>query len=349
MKLNYPAINVRKNGQIFISFVLDNKRIRLASGKKIGVEIYPNSYPSSERYKIAKILCSEVYNYLLSGGKLDGSINTTNYTELQYLELALENKLKENITKGYKTNLTYVFDEVTSQYKTSKSLSKSIKVFLDKYTSSTSYNTLKKHIKVLVNEAIKLGLDTNPMKDIKSRKGVAKLHKPFKGIKAILNELEEYNTNLYLCCLITYGCLLRPHREIRELTWGDFSNDMTQINLSGERNKSGKNRIVPVPQFIIDRLVKGRDEHNIFTDSIKPLNECYFKTLWSRFKSVSKVLQEDQTLYSFRHSGAIDVYSRTKDLNKLQTVMGHSSLNVSLTYLRGLEVTRLSVSDMPSL
>jgi hypothetical protein len=67
------------------------------------------------------------FNYLLSGGKLDGSINTTNYTELQYLELALENKLKENITKGYKTNLNYVFDEVTRQYKGPKPLSKSIK------------------------------------------------------------------------------------------------------------------------------------------------------------------------------------------------------------------------------
>ena len=69
MKLNYPTINVKTNGKIFISFVLDNKRIRLSSGKKIGVEIYPNTFPSSERYKIAKILCSEVYNYLLSGGK----------------------------------------------------------------------------------------------------------------------------------------------------------------------------------------------------------------------------------------------------------------------------------------
>jgi hypothetical protein len=27
--------------------------------------------------------------------------------------------------------------------------------------------------------------------------------------------------------------------------------------------------------------------------------------------------------------------------------MGHSSLNVSLTYLRGLEVAELEVSDMP--
>ena len=32
---------------------------------------------------------------------------------------------------------------------------------------------------------------------------------------------------------------------------------------------------------------------------------------------------------------------------KLQKAMGHSSLNVSLTYLRGLEVAELKEEDMP--
>ena len=36
-------------------------------------------------------------------------------------------------------------------------------------------------------------------------------------------------------------------------------------------------------------------------------------------------------------------------LTKLQKAMGHSSLNVSLTYLRGLEVSELKESDMPIL
>ena len=36
-------------------------------------------------------------------------------------------------------------------------------------------------------------------------------------------------------------------------------------------------------------------------------------------------------------------------IHKLQRAMGHSSLNVSLTYLRGLEVAELEESDMPSL
>jgi len=52
-------------------------------------------------------------------------------------------------------------------------------------------------------------------------------------------------------------------------------------------------------------------------------------------------------LYSFRHTGAIEIYKRTGSLSKLQKAMGHSSLKVSLTYLRGLEVEDLKVEDMP--
>ena len=49
----------------------------------------------------------------------------------------------------------------------------------------------------------------------------------------------------------------------------------------------------------------------------------------------------------FRHSGAIEIFKRTGSLTKLQRAMGHSSLQVSLTYLRGLEVTELTEEDMP--
>jgi hypothetical protein len=47
------------------------------------------------------------------------------------------------------------------------------------------------------------------------------------------------------------------------------------------------------------------------------------------------------------HSGAIEIFKRTASLTKLQKAMGHSSLNVSLTYLRGLEVAKLREEDMP--
>ena len=61
----------------------------------------------------------------------------------------------------------------------------------------------------------------------------------------------------------------------------------------------------------------------------------------------SKLLNQDQTLYSFRHTGAIDIYKRTGSIEKLKIAMGHSNIMVSLTYLRGLDVTELKEEDMP--
>ena len=78
---------------------------------------------------------------------------------------------------------------------------------------------------------------------------------------------------------MTFGCLLKPHKEIRELTWGDFSNDVGFINLFGDRNKSGRNRIVSVPSYIKNLLVKAESNHNIFSGNANPLNEDYFKKL----------------------------------------------------------------------
>ena len=221
--------------------------------------------------------------------------------------------------------------------------------FLDSYPNNTSYNTIRTHLIALLNQAVELGLKENPAKDIKRKRQEAKLHKPFQDILLVLNDIKDFHTHLYLCCLLTYGCLLRPHREIRELKWKDFSDDYNYINLSGARNKSKKNRIVPVPEFVKNELSPTLLNHNIFSNSNKPFNPSYFKTLWGRYKRQSTILEDNQTLYSFRHAGAIDIFKRTGSLHKLQTAMGHSSLIVTTTYLRGLEVCELTKEDMPEL
>ena len=67
---------------------------------------------------------------------------------------------------------------------------------------------------------------------------------------------------------------------------------------------------------------------------------------WGEIR-LSTVIKKGQTLYSFRHTGAIEIFKRTGSISKLQKAMGHSSINVSLTYLRGLEITELKEEDMP--
>ena len=93
---------------------------------------------------------------------------------------------------------------------------------------------------------------------------------------------------------MTYGCLLRPHREIRELTLGDFSDDLKYIHLLGNRNKSGRNRIVPVTFYVWVVLAEGEPYHNIFSGKPQSLNQDYFKTLCSRFKRQSNTLEKDK-------------------------------------------------------
>lgn len=54
-------------------------------------------------------------------------------------------------------------------------------------------------------------------------------------------------------------------------------------------------------------------------------------------------------LDTFRHTGAIEVYKKTKDIAVVQQVMGHASMQVTMGYLRNLEVPVLRIEDMPNL
>jgi len=351
--MNYPKVNFDKTLKVFVSFYIDSKRHRLFNGKRINSTINPNSFPISERKTQGKLLAAEVYKYILEGGVFKEYRSPKTLigvqSDLEYLEQALRNKLNGEYSNKYKTMIQFVFDEITRELYLKNIDSKKVLNLLGRYTSNTSRNTIRRHLNVLINEARFLGMKSNPMELIKSIKSKAILHKPFNDVRLILEDIKVFNYNLYLCCLITYGCLLRPHREVRELCWGDFTADLKFIKLSGERNKSGKNRVVPVPIFIRELLKEKEVDFNIFSGTKKPHNQDYFKTLWSRFKKQSNVLEEGQTLYSFRHSGSINIFKRTGSLTKLQQSLGHSSLKVSITYLRGLEVTELKEEDMPTI
>ena len=128
---------------------------------------------------------------------------------------------------------------------------------------------------------------------------------------------------------------------------GDFSEDLKYVSVDGSRVKSKRNRIVPIPEFIRGQLNSTNKENNVFSNSPIEFNRDYFKTLWSRFKRHSKLIKPEQTLYSFRHSGLIEIFKRTGSITKLQKAMGHSSINVDLTYLESLEIPELNEEDMP--
>jgi integrase len=341
--LSYPKVRKHSDGRYFIDFNLNTVRYRMFSGKRIGSSLSPNTYPAKMRKAKATILADDVYRYLVAN---DYSFSKK-LSDVEVFDNLIRAKLKEPLSESYKTTLKHLSSvlrkELVRKGKLSLQFLNSIPL---RYDNNTSYNTTRRHLNVLINYLFDNGFDI-PKPSLKTRKQEEVLHKPISDVKALLEQVYAFDKNLYMCCLLTYCCLLRPHQEIRLLKWGDFSDDLSMIHLSGSKVKSKRNRIVPVPVFVREQFIKGVLSDNIFTQREQPYNKDYFKTLFRRFKGVSKGVDGNVTIYSFRHSGAIDIFKRTGSLTKLQKAMGHSSLNVSLTYLRGLEVAELKEEDMP--
>lgn len=347
MNLNYPKVCKRKDNTFYIDFKLNEKRYRLFNGNKIGSALNPNTFPLNERRKQANTLAKEVYNFLVSNN--NSFVEYKPQTDLELFDSLITKKLSEPMSNSYlrtlKTLANTIREELVSKGVITSSFIDSISL---KYDNKTSYNTTRRHINVLVNYLNSNQFAVEKSK-LKTKKQVEVLNKPIQNIEETLNEIKSFNYNLYLCCLFTYGCLLRPHQEVRLLKWKDFSDDLTSISLSGDRNKSQRNRIVPVPKYVRDNLDRGKDEVNIFSGDKIAFNEYYFKTLWKRFKRVNSNVDKDVTIYSFRHSGAINVYKKSNSIQLLKEVMGHSDVKVSLTYLRGLDIPVIREEDMPSI
>ena len=349
MNVSYPSISKDKSNNYYVTFYLNGKRIRLYSSKKIGGNNHPNKFKGEEQLKMAYVLAADIYSHFKGGGKFYDKDTMNLLTHKDYLKEALDKKKRGNYSKHYIQLLEHVCTRITQDLNSENLSSKKVNLFLESYSNPTSFNTIRKHLNALLEGAYRLGMRPKISYNKTSKKTKAKLHKPFHNLPVILDEIHGFNYNLFLCCLLTYGCLLRPHREIRLLRWEDFSDDLSFISLSGDQNKSGRNRIVPVPTYIKEHLKPGIKEENIFSKNKKPFADDYFKNLWTKYKKRSQIIKENQTLYSFRHTGAIRLFEKTGSLTKLQKAMGHSSMRVSLTYLRGLEVAELQEEDMPIL
>lgn len=341
--LSYPKVCCRYDGLYYIDFNLNSLRHRMFSGNKIGSSLSPNTYPLRLRKSKTELLAKEVYNYLVRNDySFDKPMNS-----LERFDQLMSAKLSEPLSRTYRKALNDLASKLRQRLVKSGDINNEyIDSLILKYTNNTSYNTTRRHLNVLINYLYDNGFKIQKS-SLRSRRQIETLHKPITDVVSLLELVKLFNYNLYVCCLLTYGCLLRPHKEIRMLKWSDFSEDLSFIRLSGYRVKSKRNRVVPVPLYVRKEIVKGQYDSNIFSHCKKAYNDSYFSGLWKRFKRHNKNIETGITLYSFRHTGAIEIYKRTGSLHKLQKAMGHSTINVSITYLRGLEIPELEDSDMP--
>ena len=358
-----PRIVRRSKNLFVIEFWYAKKRWRFSTGKPINKDLSPNRYPEEQRERYAHQL-SAIYTLHIGEGwrpdqRLEAPEKAPNCIELA--QQGIRRRKAQRLSKGYIKDLERTHKLWTEYCINSGIESLSINDLSIKHlrgfllgglVPQGSLPHLKRNLSSLLFEEAQAYDVQLPLHRIKISRNAPVLHKPIEDVSELLNDIQAFNENLHLCCIITYGMLLRPHREIRCLTFSDFNEDYTMVSLSGKRVKSKQNRVIPVPDYIRKLLLmrakySNSDDANIFTLESYSYNESYFKTLWGKYKKQSTLLKEGQTLYSFRHTGAIRVFEKSGSLVTLQRVMGHSDMKVSLIYLRGLEVKQLDIEDLP--
>lgn len=119
-----------------------------------------------------------------------------------------------------------------------------------------------------------------------------------------------------------------------------FHGDKTYIRVHG---KGAKERVVPVfDSFTADMMKLILRQHN----SLLPLKlGVNAQTYEYHFKNIAiKHNIKQYSCHDFRRGFAVNLYSKTKDLELLRVLLGHESYNTSLMYIRDATV---KVYDLP--
>ena len=353
MSAKYPSISKDSKGRFFVNFSYQGKRHRVFCGLNYGLDVSPNSYPMPERKNKARELAHGLYEAVRTGTLQQPQRRAAETFQDAFIK-SYEHKLSQGLSRGYEKQLRWVVNRVLLFANEAPLCQQTLEDFLltTQGWSNSTFNCQRRHLGVITQQMKLFGQPCSLLESVKVKRQTESLHKPIDDVGALLADIKKTDPQLHLAAALTYGCLLRPHREIRCIMWGDIDEGLNFIALSGDKVKNKRNRIVPIPEFVkaeLLKLTRMDDDIYLFSDKLKPLHEGFFKDRWSRYKRLSSMLKPMQTLYSFRHTGAINVFQKTGSLTTLQQVMGHSSLQVSLTYLRGLEVEQLDVEDMPTL
>jgi integrase len=215
----------------------------------------------------------------------------------------------------------------------------------EKRLSNRTFNNYRNFIFALFNELVKREyLIKNPIEIIQERTIQEAANFPFneKQKGEILSHLLSTNqVQLYYFCKFIYYTLGRP-TELIKLQRKHLFNG--KIMFQGTKAKNKKTKYVPITKALADML----DEMKVLdTDpdsyifglngigSKKPKGENQFG---QKHTEVLRALNypSDYTMYSWKDTGACDLYIATKDIMYVKEMCRHSSVSQTEIYLRSM-------------
>ncbi|MEQ8628117.1 tyrosine-type recombinase/integrase [Ekhidna sp.] len=321
----------------------------------------------------ARKLKQKIDNLLLSGHVTNSNIKEppkpqphknrsfTIGTALKYALEIKKNEVKPSSYKEYKVALGMVekFLRYTGDwglplerftYEVGDSIFEYLKgEYVSPYTgdplSNTSINNYRTFLRNLINvlrrkELLKI----DPTARVSKQKAKVKFHEVYADdeIERIKNYLIEQDPHLWLLCQFVYYCFVRPGREARKLKIKHLRADNRLIIPSDVGKTDLRYPIIPEALQMAINDWKLRDyspEYYIFAQGGKPGADMCYRNYWTnRYRRVREKLKfkPEQTLYSWKHTGACKLYQVVKDPYVIMQQCGHTTIETTMKYLRQL-------------
>lgn len=219
--------------------------------------------------------------------------------------------------------------------------------------SNRTRNNYKVWLDTVFNYLVKRKvLEMNPGKEISKLRVSNSSHIPYNDRQAerVKAHLQEKDPQMFLFCAFIYYTLARP-KEIQLLKIRDIRGNklliQAQVELNGQKKQLSKNHksqfvIIPdgLQQLIRDYgILEYNSDFFIFGNKGEPGPNPYSKHYSTKkYKPHLDFLgiTGGQSLYSWKHTGAIKLYQATKDMKKVQRQCRHWSITETDNYLRDL-------------
>ena len=146
-------------------------------------------------------------------------------------------------------------------------------------------------------------------------------------IEELEDTLKEYEEMYPRDTLLIYVALKTGARakEILNIKYSDINEFDQTIFLKGIKNSN--DRELPLSPRLFKKLMKyvrvsrGKSEQQLFDISYNR-----FRQIWEHYRPVNK------KLHALRHTFAIELYKKTKDLRLVQLALGHRSITNTMIY-----------------
>lgn len=266
-----------------------------------------------------------------------------------YLEYCKDRKLRINSIRAYQMVINLMKNYFTKGNKLYDALPSFTKEDLKKFikdnkkdwanTTTNNYITLTKAIfswfakEEYILKSPAVGLEFLPEEVSKHKIIAGDISEKLKA------DIKKVDPDLYDFLQVIYYCAMRP-KEIRFLQVQHVLVDRKLLFVPASISKNRTDDYIPLGDEVLIMLDKRIDKPKEFYlfGGVKPRSTNFYATRFRPFKEKYK-LSENSTMYSFKHSRAIDLAKAGADPYQIMKLFRHSSLEITMHYLRDLGLT----------